>query len=71
MKKRIFYSAVGILILAAVCAAGTTDQAKPRDYTARLVGHAHIDLSWLWRWEETVHDIAVQTFKGRWPRWRR
>ncbi len=64
MKKRIFCSVVGILILAAVCAAGSTDQAKPRDYTARLVGHAHIDLSWLWRWEETVHDIAVQTFKG-------
>ena len=36
----------------------------PRDYTAHLVGHAHIDLSWLWRWEETVNDIAVQTFKG-------
>jgi len=36
----------------------------PRDFTAHLVGHAHIDLSWLWRWEETVHDIAVQTFKG-------
>jgi len=45
--------------------AGLSGQAlNPRDYTARLVGHAHIDLSWLWRWEETVHDIAVQTFKG-------
>lgn len=37
---------------------------NPRDYTAHLIGHAHIDLSWLWRWEETVHDVAVQTFKG-------
>ncbi len=37
---------------------------NPRAYTAHLVGHAHIDLSWLWRWEETVNDIAVQTFKG-------
>ena len=37
---------------------------NPRDYTAHLVGHAHIDLSWLWRWEETLHDVAVQTFKG-------
>jgi len=36
----------------------------PREYTGHLVGHAHIDLSWLWRWEETVNDIAVQTFKG-------
>jgi alpha-mannosidase len=37
---------------------------NPREYTAHLVGHAHIDLSWLWRWEETVNDVAVQTFKG-------
>jgi alpha-mannosidase len=37
---------------------------NPRDYTAYLVGHAHIDLSWLWRWEETVNDVAVHTFDG-------
>ena len=37
---------------------------KPRDFTAHLVGHAHIDLAWLWRWEETVHDIATNTFLG-------
>ena len=37
---------------------------NPREYTAHLVGHAHIDLSWLWRWEETVNDVAVQTFRG-------
>jgi alpha-mannosidase len=36
----------------------------PRDLTAHLVGHAHIDLSWLWRWEETVADIARYTFRG-------
>ena len=35
-----------------------------RDITAHLIGHAHIDLSWCWLWEETVHDIAVNTFKG-------
>jgi alpha-mannosidase len=37
---------------------------NPSAYTAHLVGHAHIDLSWLWRWEETVHEIAVHTFQG-------
>ncbi len=37
---------------------------KPRDFTAHLIGHAHIDLAWLWRWEETVHDIATHTFRG-------
>lgn len=36
----------------------------PRALTAHLVGHAHIDLSWLWRWEETVADIAMFTFRG-------
>jgi alpha-mannosidase len=36
----------------------------PRELTAHLVGHAHIDLSWLWRWEETVADIARYTFEG-------
>jgi len=36
----------------------------PRALTAHLIGHAHIDLSWLWRWEETVADIATFTFKG-------
>ncbi|NTV81897.1 MAG: hypothetical protein HGA24_10815, partial [Candidatus Aminicenantes bacterium] len=36
----------------------------PRSLTAHLVGHAHIDLSWLWRWEETVADIATFTFNG-------
>ncbi len=37
---------------------------NPRDITAHLIGHAHIDLSWCWLWEETVHDVAVNTFKG-------
>src|SRR4030042_3480033 len=40
------------------------DSFRPRDFTAHLVGHAHIDLAWLWRWEETVHDIATHTFLG-------
>ncbi|MDH4272718.1 MAG: glycosyl hydrolase-related protein [Candidatus Aminicenantes bacterium] len=39
-------------------------QFKPRDFKAALIGHAHIDLAWLWRWEETIHDIATHTFRG-------
>lgn len=34
----------------------------PREYTARIVGHAHTDLAWLWSWEETVRDVAPNTF---------
>jgi alpha-mannosidase len=57
-----------VLFLAAASAAVQKEKApdslKPRDFTARLIGHAHIDLAWLWRWEETVHDIATHTFLG-------
>ncbi|HYA48457.1 MAG TPA: alpha-mannosidase, partial [Burkholderiales bacterium] len=59
------------LVMASVPVTGQEVKSKPtpplsdpRQYTAHLVGHAHIDLSWLWRWEETVNDVAVQTFKG-------
>jgi len=31
-------------------------------YTGHLVGHAHIDLQWLWTWEESINDIIPQTF---------
>jgi alpha-mannosidase len=34
------------------------------DYTMYLVGHAHIDLGYRWRWNETVHRIARDTFRG-------
>jgi len=60
----------GFLLVGASAAAQDAGQKpktalqNPRDYTAHLVGHAHIDLSWLWRWEETVNDIAFLTFKG-------
>jgi len=45
-------------------AAAASAPVPPRELTAHLIGHAHIDLSWLWRWEETVSDIARYTFKG-------
>ncbi len=31
-------------------------------YTGHLVGHAHIDLQWLWTWDETVRKIIPETF---------
>ncbi len=33
-------------------------------FTVYLVGHAHIDLGYRWRWNETVHRIARDTFRG-------
>ena len=37
--------------------------AKPimKKYTGHLVGHAHIDLQWLWEWPETV-EVCRDTF---------
>ncbi|MFQ5806337.1 MAG: alpha-mannosidase [Phycisphaerae bacterium] len=31
-------------------------------FTGHLVGHAHIDLQWLWSWDETVNQIIPDTF---------
>jgi len=35
-----------------------------RNFDLYLVGHAHIDLGYRWRWDETVHRIARDTFRG-------
>jgi alpha-mannosidase len=39
--------------------------AQPKDYTAHVVGYAHIDMAWLWRWEESIHDIMFNTFSNQ------
>lgn len=31
-------------------------------FTGHLVGHAHIDLQWLWTWQETLDRIIPETF---------
>ena len=36
--------------------------AEMQKFTGHLVGHAHIDLQWLWTWDETVHKIIPETF---------
>jgi alpha-mannosidase len=61
------FAALAILALFAApppACAGQDAGVPLRSLTAHLVGHAHIDLSWLWRWEETVADVAAFTFKG-------
>jgi len=70
MIKRAWPAAVFLVLFISFPLAGAAapDQNQaapsPRDLTAHLIGHAHIDLAWLWRWEETVHDIATHTFWG-------
>ncbi len=38
---------------------------NPKDYTAHVVGYAHMDMAWLWRWEESIHDIMYNTFRNQ------
>jgi len=34
-----------------------------KSYTAHLIGHAHIDMNWLWVWEETI-KVCQDTFSS-------
>ena len=36
--------------------------ATAKSYTVHCVGHAHIDMNWLWGWQETV-SITLDTFR--------
>src|ERR1035437_5478036 len=38
---------------------------NPKDYTAHAVGYAHMDMAWLWRWEESIHDVMYNTFSNQ------
>jgi alpha-mannosidase len=64
LRRRLSFRVSLFLLLPAVLALGQAAGPAPADLTARLIGHAHIDLSWLWRWEESVLDVALQTFRG-------
>jgi len=37
---------------------------KPKEFVVHLIGHAHLDLTYRWRWSETVNYAAVETFEG-------
>ncbi|HEK85923.1 MAG TPA: alpha-mannosidase [Candidatus Aminicenantes bacterium] len=65
-KSVIFIFLILVLGLGLLFSQQKNEQPKinPRELTASLIGHAHIDLSWLWRWEETVHEVGPMTFWG-------
>ena len=55
-----------VIFLAAMVPLGQAQEtAKPKDYTAHVVGYAHIDMAWLWRWEESIYDIMYNTFRNQ------
>ena len=33
-------------------------------YSLHMIGHAHIDLAYRWRWNEVVHRVGPDTFRG-------
>ncbi|MBN1995906.1 alpha-mannosidase [candidate division KSB1 bacterium] len=41
-----------------------TAEIPPQDITVHLVGNAHIDLAYRWRWNETVDRVGPDTFEG-------
>ena len=48
------------------CRAQAPEPAQnPKDYTAHVVGYAHMDMAWLWRWEESIHDVMYNTFTNQ------
>ena len=58
-----------ILLVVIFTCLGSPSQAQkpenPKDYTGHVVGYAHMDMAWLWRWEESIHDIMYNTFRNQ------
>jgi hypothetical protein len=54
----------GVILAGSLChaRAPAPGDENPKDYTTHVVGCAHIDMAWLGRWEESVHDITYNTF---------
>ncbi len=52
-------------LVTALCVLAFAAQAQDaRRGRAWLVGHAHIDLSWLWPRSETIHEVCPLTFRN-------
>jgi alpha-mannosidase len=39
-------------------------QVNPEELKVHMVGHSHLDLAWLWRWDETKKDILPNTWEA-------
>jgi alpha-mannosidase len=54
-----------VFIFAGLVSIAQAQAPQPKDYTAHVVGYAHMDMAWLWRWEESIHDIMYNTFRNQ------
>jgi alpha-mannosidase len=61
VRKLIF----AVILFASFAPIGRAQTAQPKDYTAHVVGYAHMDMAWLWRWEESIHDVMYNTFTNQ------
>lgn len=43
----------------------TSPESEEKQHTVHVVGYAHMDMAWLWRWEESIHDIMYNTFRNQ------
>jgi len=61
--RRFIVTLIAVSFLVSLTWAQTPEapSSNPKDYTAHVVGYAHMDMAWLWRWEESIHDIMYNT----------
>lgn len=65
MKKYLFPIMLLSSFLGSEFHAQTSTQSAEKEYTSHVVGYAHIDMAWLWRWEESIFDIMYNTFRNQ------
>lgn len=55
----------GLILVLQIVSTGRaqTQEVNPKDCTAHVVGYAHMDMAWLWRWEESIYDVMYNTFR--------
>ena len=64
LAKHCIISIIIVLVFAPIAASGAETAASPQEPTIHLVGNAHIDLAYRWRWNETVDRVGPDTFEG-------
>jgi alpha-mannosidase len=65
VRKSLHAIFIVIFSLGLAASARAQTPAQPKDYTAYVVGYAHMDMAWLWRWEESIHDVMYNTFTNQ------
>src|SRR5258706_9502415 len=54
-----------LILIGALQASHAQAPENPKDYTSHVVGYAHMDMAWLWGWDESIHDIMYNTIRNQ------